>query len=303
MKTSKAEILSGLIQVRKEIIESITYLPKERQEEVFLGEWSLKDLLAHFAGWDSANREAIQALHEGRLPAFYAFYDKDWRSFNAQWVAAHRDKTFEALLAMAADSQRALLDALAGLPEADFHQDSGVRFKGYKVTLMRLLEAEMEDEGVHCKQILAFLQPAERGVSLFMAGYSCSQAVLQAFAPRLGLAQETAAPLAAPFGAGISFQGMQCGAVSGALLAIGLRYGNTSADDKTSKVQAYARSQAFIERFKAQHQTVLCRDLLGIDLSQPGELERARETEAFDQVCPVFVRDAVEILAAMLDEE
>ena len=73
MKRSKAEILSGLSQVRKEIIESLSCLPEPRQNERFLGEWSLKDLLAHFAGWDQANLEAIQALQSGRLPAFYAF--------------------------------------------------------------------------------------------------------------------------------------------------------------------------------------------------------------------------------------
>ena len=143
MQTNKAEILSGLRQVRKEIIESINCLPPQRHEEVFLGEWSLKDLLAHFAGWDYANREAIQALQEGRLPVFYAFYDKDWRSYNAQWVETYRNETCEALLKITAVSQKALLDALVALPEAVFQQDFGLRFKGYKVTLARLLEAEM----------------------------------------------------------------------------------------------------------------------------------------------------------------
>jgi C_GCAxxG_C_C family probable redox protein len=302
MKTRKAEILAGLIQVRKEMVESITCLPGERQAEVFLGEWSLKDLLAHLAGWDYANREAIQALHERRLPAFYAFHDKDWRSYNAQWVETYRNETFEALLAMTAISHQALLDALVGVPEAAYHQDFGVRFKGAKVTLARLLEAEMEEERVHFEQILSFLEPAERAEALFLTGYNCSQSVLQAFAPRLGLAQEAAARIATCFGAGISFQGMQCGAVSGALLVIGMRYGNSNAEDKTSKAQAYARSWEFIERFKARRQTVLCRELLGIDLSEPGEYERAREAGVFEQVCPGFVREAVEILSLMLEE-
>jgi len=303
MKTSKTEILSGLRQVRKEIIESIHCLPLQRQEEAFLGEWSLKDLLAHFAGWDYANREAIQALHEGRLPAFYAFYDKDWRSYNAQWVETYQNETSEALLKITAVSQKALLDALVALPEAVFQQDFGVRFKGYKVTLARLLEAEMEDERIHFKQLLSFLSPGERAEALFLTGYNCSQAVLQACAPRFGLAQEVAAGIATAFGAGISFQGMQCGAVSGALMVIGLQYGNCSAEDKAGKALAYGRSQAFIKRFKERHESVLCRELLGIDLGQPGELERGREMGLFEQVCPGFVREAVEIVSALLEEE
>jgi C_GCAxxG_C_C family probable redox protein len=302
MKTSKAEILSGLIQVRKEIIESIACLQRDQQVEIFLGEWSLKDLLAHLIGWDYANREALQALHERRLPEFYAFYDKDWRSYNAQWVGTYRNETFEALLRMAAVSHRALLDALVAVPEAEFHQDVGVRFKGYKVTLARLLEAEREEERVHFRQVLAFLDPARRAESLFLGGYNCSQSVLQAFAPRLGLAQEVATGIATPFGAGISFQGMQCGAVSGALMVIGLQYGNRNAEDKASKALAYARAREFIERFKEQHGTVLCRELLGIDLGQPGEFERARELGVFEDICPGFVREAVQILSSMLEE-
>ena len=204
---------------------------------------------------------------------------------------------------MTAITQRALLDALAALPEAEFHQDFGVRFKGYKVTLARLLEAETKEERVHFKQILAFLDPAERAQGLFLTGYNCSQSVLQTFAPRFNLAQDLAARLATPLGAGISFQGMQCGAVSGALLVIGLSYGNQSAEDQFSKAQSYTRSLEFIERFKALHQTVLCRELLGIDMSQPGEYERARKIGVFDEICPGFVRDAVEILACMLEED
>jgi C_GCAxxG_C_C family probable redox protein len=302
MQKSKAELVTRLVQTRQEIIESISCLPEPRQAQAFLGEWSLKDLLAHLAGWDNANLEAIQALQAGRLPEFYAFYDKDWRSYNARLVAGCRDETFEALLRRAAGSRQALLEALATLPEAEFQREAGVRFKGVKVTLARLLEAETDDEGVHLKQILAFLDPAERAESLFLTGYNCSQSVLQAVAPRLGLPQAVAARLASPFGAGIAFQGQQCGAVSGALLAIGLRYGNQSAQDKASKELAYRRSQEFIARFKARRQTSLCRELLGIDLSQPGELERTRQLGVFDETCPGFVRDAVEILSAMLDE-
>jgi C_GCAxxG_C_C family probable redox protein len=302
MQKSKAEILAALIQVRREIIESISCLPEPRQTQVFLGEWSLKDLLAHFAGWDYANLESISALQAGRLPEFYAFYDKDWRSYNARLVANCQDETFEALLGRAAASRQALQEALASLPEAEFQRDAGVRFKGVKVTLARLLEAETKDESVHLEQILAFLDPAERAESLFLGGFNCSQSVLQAVAPRLGLPQAVAARLASPFGAGIAFQGQQCGAVSGALLAIGLRYGNQSAEDKTSKELAYVRSQEFIARFTARRQTTLCRELLGIDLSQPGEYERARQEGVFDEICPGFVREAAEILSAMLDE-
>jgi len=303
MKTSKAEILSGLIQVRKEIIESIACLAESRQLEVFLGEWSLKDLLAHFCGWDNANREAIQELRSGKLPGFYAFIDRDWRTYNAQLVESFRNESFQALLAAVAVSQRALLDALVGLPESDFHQDYGVRYKGYKVTLGRLLEAEIEDERTHLGQVVSFLEPAERAEALFAADYNCSQSVLQTFAGRYSLAQVSAARLATGFGAGMAFQGMQCGAVSGALIVLGLQYGNADGGDQPAKALTYGLANEFILEFKRRHQTTNCRELLGIDLGKPGELERARENGVFDDVCPAFIRSAVEILSPMLDRK
>ena len=59
----------------------------KRIQDRFLGHWSLMDLVAHLAGWDYANRAAIDAILAGRLPDFYARYDADWRTFNAELVA------------------------------------------------------------------------------------------------------------------------------------------------------------------------------------------------------------------------
>ncbi len=299
MKATKAEVMDGLIQTRKEIIENCACLPATRQELTFLGEWSLKDLLAHFIGWDQANREALAALRQARLPEFYAMIDKDWRRFNAHWVEFYRPQPFAIVLTEAQRSQRALLEALATTPEAEFRHDFGVRYKGYHVTQAGLLEAELKEERVHLAQVLTFLSPAERAESLFLGGYNCAQSVLQAFAPRWKLEQRAAARLGSPWGAGIAYQGRQCGALSGGLLALGMEYGQQSADDKTAKALAYHKATEFIERFKAFHQNDQCRLLLGFDLSQPDELEKARAAGVFENQCPIFVRQAAQILDEM----
>jgi C_GCAxxG_C_C family probable redox protein len=61
----------------------------------------------------------------------------------------------------------------------------------------------------------------------FAQQYSCSQAVFSAFAPQFGISDEQAIKLASPFGGGMARQGQVCGAVSGALMAIGLARGST----------------------------------------------------------------------------
>ena len=157
LELRKAALLEALQQARQRILQAAGRIPPAQQETPFVGAWSIRELLAHLAGWDDANREAIQALQEVRLPAFYAFHDRGWKSYNARLTAAYRQDDFEHLLESVRLTRQALLDALQAAPAAEFDLDRGVRFKGIKVTLRRLLEAETSDEEEHARQILAFL--------------------------------------------------------------------------------------------------------------------------------------------------
>jgi C_GCAxxG_C_C family probable redox protein len=128
------------------------------------------------------------------------------------------------------------------------------------------------------------------------AGFSCSQAVFTAFAERWGLPLETGLKIAAPFGAGIGRMGGTCGAASGALMALGLRRGHTTAEDKATKEEVYRLAREFVNRFTARLGSLECRELLGSDISQPEQLQLVREQGLFQTRCPQFVAAAVEIL-------
>ena len=153
----KARYLQTLRDERLALLEVAAAVPPAAAGVVFLGEWSAKDIVAHLIGWDYANIEAIQAILDGRLPAFYAHHDRDWRSFNAELVRRYRLEDFDALLQSARDSNQALYDRLLTVPAAEFERDHGVRFRGYMVTIARLLAAESDDEQVHAQQLRDFL--------------------------------------------------------------------------------------------------------------------------------------------------
>ncbi|OGO34778.1 MAG: hypothetical protein A2Z03_07005 [Chloroflexi bacterium RBG_16_56_8] len=155
-ETSKQEILSGLAEVRSAILDEAGQLSPEKQDTVFLGIWSIKDLLAHLAGWDEANLEAVKAVLAGKLPAFYAQMDKDWKSYNAALVAKYKREDFTELAALVCASQRRLIAFLETAPVESFSKDMGVRSHGYKVTIERLLQAELKDEKMHLEQIRDF---------------------------------------------------------------------------------------------------------------------------------------------------
>lgn len=144
-------------------------------------------------------------------------------------------------------------------------------------------------------------QRAERAVAYFQEDYLCSQSVLMAYAPQMGIALSDAARIAAPFGEGMSRKGWTCGAVTGAMMVIGLRFGHEVGTDLKTKERMYQKSQAFIAKFEQRNGSVVCRELLGRDLNAPGELEIIREEGLFESHCPNFVRNATEILEQILE--
>ena len=141
----------------------------------------------------------------------------------------------------------------------------------------------------------------EQAVRLFDQEFSCSQSVFAAFADPADIPRETALRVASGFGGGLARTGEICGAVTGAVMALGLRHCGVPAEaDPFGKQQAYPPVQEFLARFKARHGSIVCRELLGCDLGAPGGLERAREQGVFKSRCPVLVRSAAGILEELL---
>ncbi len=145
------------------------------------------------------------------------------------------------------------------------------------------------------------MNPADLAVNLFAERFNCAQAVFAAYAPALGLEQAPALKIATAFGGGgLGARGGACGAVSGALLVLGLRYGMAAADDQAAKTQTYALAHAFADRFKERHGHLTCRELLGCDLGTPEGAQMAQARQFHTTFCPALVRSAAEILDELL---
>jgi C_GCAxxG_C_C family probable redox protein len=144
---------------------------------------------------------------------------------------------------------------------------------------------------------------SDRAVAYFKEGFSCSQAVLASYAQENGLTVEQALKVAGAFGGGMGRMGDTCGAVTGAFMVIGLKYGKTRADDEPSKENAYRLVQEFAKRFRSRHGSIVCRDLLSCDLSTPEGRKTAAECHLTETRCPLFVQDAVEILEKIFKEK
>lgn len=137
----------------------------------------------------------------------------------------------------------------------------------------------------------------------FAEGFNCAQSVLAAHAEQFGLEPETALRISAAFGGGMGRQGEVCGAVTGALMALGLQYGAISADDKESKELTHSLAHKFLDEFAQMNGSFLCKELLGYRIGDPEERKKAQESGVFSTVCPRLVKEASEMLDEMLAEE
>jgi C_GCAxxG_C_C family probable redox protein len=140
----------------------------------------------------------------------------------------------------------------------------------------------------------------ERANACFGGGFSCSQAVFSAYAQDLGLDRETALRISGAFGGGMAGMADTCGAVTGAFMVIGLKYGKTKLDDDEAKKRTYSLVGEFVERFKARHSSIVCRQLLGCDIGTPEGKQTFEANKLKDVKCRKFVQDAAEILEEIL---
>lgn len=130
---------------------------------------------------------------------------------------------------------------------------------------------------------------------MFSEGFNCSQAVFSCFAEDLGLPIEKALMISSGFGGGMGRMARTCGAVTGAFMALGLKEGFCSGENKESKESIYRLVREFSEAFTAMHGSIECRELLGLDISTPDGFKQAADSGVFRERCPRFVRGAVEI--------
>ena len=147
------------------------------------------------------------------------------------------------------------------------------------------------------------MSEVEKAVSCFNEGFMCSQAVLSAYAEQLGLDQEAALKVSAAFGGGMGRMGETCGAVTGAFMVIGLKYGRTMVQDTQAHEKTTQLVREFVDEFKSINGSIMCRELLGCDLGTQDGLKTFVDNKLRDTLCTKFVRDAAQIVEQLLKKQ
>ena len=132
----------------------------------------------------------------------------------------------------------------------------------------------------------------------FINGVDCSQIIMGEWADNLGLSKEDAIKVSSAFGGGMGI-GESCGAIIGAMLVLGMKYGNTGENQQEQKDILNAKRAEFLEKFKSAHKHCSCRELLGYDFSKPEDVPKIFESGVLFEVCPCLVQSALKILDEM----
>ena len=128
----------------------------------------------------------------------------------------------------------------------------------------------------------------------FPENFNCAQTIFSLHAEELGIDEKTALRIASGFGGGMACA-ETCGAVTGAYMVIGMKHGHDIAD-ANAKAQTKEKILLFNKNFKAEHGSLLCKNLTGYNIATPEGHAAATAKDVFHHLCPRYIKTACEIL-------
>jgi C_GCAxxG_C_C family probable redox protein len=135
----------------------------------------------------------------------------------------------------------------------------------------------------------------QHALELFHIGYNCAQSVLAPFATDYGLDEHVCLKASCAFGGGMARQQFTCGAVTGAIMALGLKFGMGEGDPADKKLETYDKTREFFRIFREKHGSTECLALLdGLRMDDPADKIRIDELDLHRVTCDRLVADAVE---------
>ncbi len=140
-------------------------------------------------------------------------------------------------------------------------------------------------------------------VKAIKEGMNCCQAIITSYGPSLGLTFDATVKLGSAFGGGLGRTGEVCGALTGATMVLGLKYGPLDAKNPKARDRVYALTQELLANFRRRRGEVTCRKLLNCDISSADGYAKAIDSGLLKNLCPLLVQDAAEILEGIMVRE
>jgi C_GCAxxG_C_C family probable redox protein len=146
----------------------------------------------------------------------------------------------------------------------------------------------------------------EKAIARHNSGFGCAQSVVSVFSEDFGIDEVTAQKIALGLGGGVCRQGEMCGALTGATIVLGMKYGVSNMDGEANKIvkeKVYTLGQELIRRYRERTGAIRCNDILGFDMNDPEARKDGHSRGVFNTRCNKCIQDSVEILEEMLGRE
>jgi len=140
----------------------------------------------------------------------------------------------------------------------------------------------------------------EKAKENFKIGFNCAESVLKSLADEMEIECSCIPRISTGFGAGLGRHGEICGAITGAVMALGLKYGRSDTKDPEAKEKAYAIVDGFIKTFESKFKNVRCIDLTGCNMLTPEGLQKAKDDNVHKNICVDLVMIAATEAAKLL---
>ncbi|MCW4050009.1 MAG: C-GCAxxG-C-C family protein [Candidatus Bathyarchaeota archaeon] len=133
------------------------------------------------------------------------------------------------------------------------------------------------------------------------SGFLCSEAVLLALSEAQGVDSEHIPKMASGFAAGVGRSGQLCGAFSGAVMALGLKFGRSSPEGGPGP-KVYRYSRRLVDAFREEFGELTCPGVLGLDIDDPDDYAEYSVKKMWATTCRDIIRKTTALAYDLLDE-
>lgn len=133
----------------------------------------------------------------------------------------------------------------------------------------------------------------------FSSGLLCAESVVYALAKAQGVESDLLPKIATAFCSGMARTGGPCGALTGAMMGVGLSLGRTKAEDPVQS--SYSVTQQLVREFEGEFGARNCSDLLGCDIGTPEGQATFKDNKLYER-CKLYTGRAAEITARLLSQ-
>ena len=141
--------------------------------------------------------------------------------------------------------------------------------------------------------------PKAEAIQRFKDGLYCAESVVLTLARRQGIDSPLLPAIATGFCSGLSQTAGPCGALTGAVMGIGLALGRDSSKDSVDRT--YRAVETVVKRFTEEFGATGCADLLGCHLGTP-EGQKAFAERRLYRRCMIYTGRAAELAAEATDQ-